>query len=92
MSNFLKHRGYLGTVEYSEEDNLLHGKVAGIRGLVSYEGTSLESLKKDFIEAVDFYLESCEADGDAPNKTSMEELQKMLKEDAEKVLKNYIAI
>ena len=30
MSNFLKYKGYLGTVEYSEEDNLLHGKAAGI--------------------------------------------------------------
>ena len=53
MSNFLEYKDYMGTVEYSAEDDILYGKVIGINGLVSYEGDSIQSLKWDFEEAVD---------------------------------------
>ena len=60
MSNLLEYKGYQGTVEFSAPDNVLHGSVIGIRGLISYEGTCINSLRKDFEEAIDFYLEMCE--------------------------------
>ena len=56
MSNRLKYKGFEGTVEYSEDDDCLFGKILGIDGLAMYFGDSLESLKKDFYEAVDFHL------------------------------------
>jgi len=60
MNNTLKYKGFEGSVEYSDEDNVLHGKILHIKGLyASYEGDTLENLKKDFMEAVDFHLE-CE--------------------------------
>ena len=34
--NVMEYKGYSGTVEYSAEDNVLYGKVTGIRSLVSY--------------------------------------------------------
>jgi predicted HicB family RNase H-like nuclease len=70
MSSFLKYKNYLGTVEYSEEDNLLCGEVVGIKDLIMYHGHSLEDLKRDFEESLDFYLETCAAEGFEPNKTS----------------------
>ena len=51
-----EYRGYIGSVEYSEEDGVFFGKLIGIRDLVSYEGETLELLEKDYREAVDFYL------------------------------------
>lgn len=51
-----EYRGYVGSVEYSEEDGVFFGKLIGIRDLVSYEGETLELLEKDYREAVDFYL------------------------------------
>ena len=60
MSDLLEYKGYQGTVEYSATDNLLYGKVVGIRGLLLYQGDSLQSLKKDFEEFVDAYLDVCE--------------------------------
>ena len=39
-----------------------------MRGLISYEGRSIDELKADFEEAVDSYLEMCEADGVEPEK------------------------
>ncbi|GHV05592.1 DNA repair protein HhH-GPD [Clostridia bacterium] len=69
MSNMMEHKGYYGTVEFSDVDNILFGKVIGIRGLISYEGDSVQSLKTDFEGAVDEYLELCAAKGDEPGKT-----------------------
>lgn len=59
MNGYLKYKNYLGSVEYSEKDDCLYGRVIGIRGLISYEGNSLEELKKDFYEAVEDYLLLC---------------------------------
>ncbi len=60
MKGYLKYKDYLGSVEYSEKDDCLYGRVMGIRGLISYEGNSLEELKRDFYQAVDDYLKLCE--------------------------------
>jgi len=68
MSDLLEYKDYQGTVEYSAADKLLYGCVVGIRGLISYHGKSLHELKKDFKEAIDFYLESCAEDGVEPQK------------------------
>jgi len=59
MNNLLEHKGYFGTVEFSATDKVLFGKVLGIKGLISYEGNSVESLKDDFEGAIDDYLEMC---------------------------------
>lgn len=59
MSGMLEYKGYRGTVEYSSSDKVLFGKVLGIRGLLSYEGESVQMLKDDFEATVDDYLEMC---------------------------------
>ncbi|MDR0954046.1 MAG: hypothetical protein LBM20_01525 [Rikenellaceae bacterium] len=55
----LKYKGYIGSVDYSEEDNILFGKVLGMnKDAITYEGATIEELKADFEEGVDHYLES----------------------------------
>lgn len=68
MKNTLEYKGYVGSIEFSEEDELFFGKVLGIRSLISYEGTDAKSLVTDFHGAIDDYLVSCEAEGIAPEK------------------------
>jgi len=68
MNNILEHKGYYGTVEFSAADNVLFGKVIGINGLISFEGDSVQSLKEDFVGAVDDYLEMCAEKGIEPEK------------------------
>lgn len=51
----LEYRGYLGSVEYSVEDQCYHGKIYDIEDLVSYEGNTIEELMADFRNAVDDY-------------------------------------
>ena len=65
----LKYKGYTGSVEYSDEDKCLFGKIQGLHGtLISYEGTTIEEITKDFHGAVDDYLESCKERGVEPAK------------------------
>ena len=67
MSNFLQHRGYLGSVHFSDEDETFHGRLEFIRDLVTYEGADAKRLKRAFREAVDDYLGMCEAEGRKPD-------------------------
>jgi len=67
MSTMLEYKGYLGSVEYSDADEVLHGRLEFIRDLVTYEGMDAKSLKAAFHEAVDDYLALCEAEGRRPD-------------------------
>ena len=64
--NSMEYKGSVGSVEYSEDDGLLYGKVQGIRSLLSYEGNSVTELKEDFHEVVDAYLDDCKEEGIQP--------------------------
>ena len=66
MINTMEYKGYTGSVEFSEEDSILFGKVQGIRSLISYEGTTVSELIADFHGAVDNYLSFCEEEGTTP--------------------------
>jgi predicted HicB family RNase H-like nuclease len=68
MSDSMTYKGYIGTVRYSEEDEVFHGKIEAINDLIMFEGTSVKALKKAFHEAVDDYLETCKEMGREPQK------------------------
>ena len=69
MKNTLSYKGYIGSIEFSEEDALFFGKVLGIRSLISYEGESAKELLEDFHGAIDEYLASCAAEGKEAEKS-----------------------
>lgn len=48
MNNTIQYKGYVGSVEFSEEDGIFYGKVMGIRSLISYEGESAKELRTIF--------------------------------------------
>jgi predicted HicB family RNase H-like nuclease len=67
--NYLTYKGYIGSIEFSLPDNCLHGQVVGLdKGLIAYEGTTLDELKKDFQDSVDDYLSYCEENNIEPQK------------------------
>jgi predicted HicB family RNase H-like nuclease len=68
MSNAIEYKGYASTVEFSAEDRCFHGKIAGIRDLVAYDGTTVDELEKNFRSAVDEYLAFCKEEGKTPDK------------------------
>ncbi len=68
MKNTMEYKGYVGSVEFSEADEVFFGQVQGIRSLISYEGTNAKELIKDFRDAVDNYLIFCKEEGIEPEK------------------------
>ncbi|EJP23171.1 toxin-antitoxin system, antitoxin component, HicB family [Lachnoanaerobaculum sp. ICM7] len=62
MNNTIMYKGYIGSVEFSEEDCIFFGKVLGIRSLISYEGENAKELLDDFHGAVDDYLDICKSE------------------------------
>ena len=67
--NTMTYKGYLGSVAFSEKDNVFFGKIEGINGLVNFEGESVQELTAAFHEAVDDYLAYCKDEGIEPDKS-----------------------
>lgn len=65
-TNTLTYKGYYGSVEWSEDDKVFHGKVEGIKSLISYEGNTIDELRNDFYDSVDDYLNTCSIRGWKP--------------------------
>lgn len=68
MSSLMEYKSYHGTVEYSEDDNLLMGKVVGVRDVLAYHGSSVQEIRQAFQSCIDGYLEMCEEFGRTPDK------------------------
>jgi predicted HicB family RNase H-like nuclease len=69
MSEIIRYKDYLATVQFSAEDEVFHGRILGINDLVNFEGSTVRELKKAFAEAVEDYLETCKRIGKNPDKT-----------------------
>lgn len=68
--NKLSYKGYVGSVEISQDDNCLYGKVLDLPNdtCITYEGETVSALKEDFEGAVDDYLLYCEEHNLVPQK------------------------
>jgi predicted HicB family RNase H-like nuclease len=66
--NYLHYKDYIGSVEFSEVDAVFHGKVVGVKSLISFEGDSVSAIIEDFHNAIDEYLEFCAETGKQPEK------------------------
>ncbi len=63
MTDKLKYKEFIGTVHYSSVDEIFFGKIEGINDLVTFEGKTVDKLKKSFNEAVEDYLYLCKEAG-----------------------------
>lgn len=69
MKNIMEYKGYWAEIKYSDEDECFCGVIEGLKNAsISFEGNTVEELKKDFKEAVDFYLEDCKDNNEIPEK------------------------
>ena len=68
MKSTMSYKDYCGSVEFSDEDNVFFGRIMGINDRITFEGDSVESLRRDFQEAVDEYLEICTQMNKEPEK------------------------
>lgn len=63
-----EYKGYTGQVQLDIEAEILHGQIANLRDVVTFQGRSFEELKQAFHDSVDDYLEFCDDLGQEPEK------------------------
>lgn len=63
-----QYKGYSGSIEFDEEDMVFHGRIIGIRDIVTFEAESAEELVRSFHDSVDDYLAFCSERGQEPQK------------------------
>src|SRR4030067_2217341 len=66
MKDVLTYKDFLGSVHFSAEDKVFHGRIEGITDLVTFEGKNVDELIKAFHEAVDDYIALCKEAGKEP--------------------------
>lgn len=57
VGQFVEYKGYVGSIEYSLEDDIYYGSLLNIKDFVNYEGNNIEELYEYYREAVDDYIE-----------------------------------
>ena len=62
------YRGYVGSVEFDEDDLVFHGRLLGIQDVVTFEAQTARDLVAAFHDSVDDYVETCRRDGVEPQK------------------------
>jgi len=66
--NTMTYQGYTARVEYDERDNLLVGRVLGVRSIISFHGETVAELRAQFEHAIEDYLSDCAEQGVTPEK------------------------
>ena len=64
----MEYLDYLGRVEFDDEAGVFHGEVANLRDVITFEGTTVEELRRAFRESVDDYLAFCASRGEEPDR------------------------
>jgi len=64
----MHYKGYRAVVAFDDQHDLFHGEVAGIRDVVTFQGRSVDELRRAFRDSVDDYLEFCRGRNEPPEK------------------------
>jgi predicted HicB family RNase H-like nuclease len=65
----MKYKGYFGEVTYDDKAKLFHGEVIGLKDVITFQGKSVNELKKAFQDSINDYLAWCQERGEQPEKT-----------------------
>jgi predicted HicB family RNase H-like nuclease len=64
----MEYKGYVGKAEFDDEADIFHGEVLLTRGVVTFQGRTVNELKKAFRDSVNDYLAFCEKKKITPEK------------------------
>ncbi len=63
----MKYKGYTAEIEIDETAGILFGKVLDIKDVITFKGSTVAELKREFHNSVDDYLEWCAELGEEPD-------------------------
>ena len=64
----MEYKGYVGKVEFDDDAEIFHGEVVNLRDVVTFQGRSVDGLRRAFEESVDDYLAWCAERGKEPGR------------------------
>ncbi len=64
----IKYKGYTGVFEFDTSIDLFHGRVMGLKDVVTFQGSSLDELRHEMAESVEDYFELCADMGKDPER------------------------
>ncbi|MEW6701959.1 MAG: type II toxin-antitoxin system HicB family antitoxin [Bacteroidota bacterium] len=64
----MTYKGYTAYIEFDEDAGLFHGEVIDTKDVITFQGTSVNELKKAFKNSVNDYLTFCKERGEEPDK------------------------
>ena len=62
----MTHKNYETEIEYDADAEIFHGRVRLVRDVVTFEGQSIEELKRELAASLEDYFAWCKARGEAP--------------------------
>lgn len=72
--NMMEYKGFLGFVEFDDEAGIFHGEVVNIPDVITFQGESVDDLRRAFRDSVEDYLDFCKERGEEPAAPSDPEL------------------
>ncbi len=91
MKNIINYKGYTGSVEFNEKEEIFCGKVIGINAKISFKGNSARELIDDFHASIDKYLTLCDAENIKPEKSFKGSFNIRISPELHKEAANYAA-
>ncbi|MBS0643031.1 MAG: type II toxin-antitoxin system HicB family antitoxin [Proteobacteria bacterium] len=64
--NTMQYEQYEALVTYDEDAEIFHGEVTNLRDVVTFQGQSVEELKRAFAESIADYRAFCHERGETP--------------------------
>ena len=64
----IDYKGYTGVFEFDPTIDAFHGRIVGLQDVVTFQGRSLDELRREMAESVEDYLEFCTEVGKEPER------------------------
>ncbi len=64
----LNYKGYMGDVKFDEEAEIFHGEVMNTRDVITFQGSTVKTLKAAFKDSINDYLAFCKERGESPER------------------------
>jgi len=64
----IEYKGYTGIFDFDPSIDAFHGRVLGLQDVVTFQGRSLDEIRREMEESVEDYLALCEEVGKEPER------------------------
>lgn len=70
MTDTMTYRGYLASMTFDAEDQIIVGRVLDVDDIITFHGESIPEFEANFHAVVDDYVAACESPVSAPRKAA----------------------